>query len=198
MNSLPKYAVVLLVFGLAFSPQARSAPTLIDNVHGYTLIGLGLRQFNALVFDHGKVIRTGDAEALRKAFPAAQVIDGQGKTLLPGLIDAHGHVMALGFEYVQIQLSGTESLREAQDRIRAYAKANPNRTWLLGDGWNQVKWRLGRFPLANELDAAVSDRPVVLDRADGHANWLNTRALQAAGITRDCQRRPDYRLIPAV
>lgn len=185
MNSLPKYAAVLLVFGLAFSPQARSAPTLIDNVHGYTLIGLGLRHFNALVFDHGKVIRTGDAEALRKAFPAAQVIDGQGKTLLPGLIDVHGHVMALGFEYVQIQLSGTESLREAQDRIRAYAKANPNRTWLLGDGWNQVKWRLGRFPLANELDAAVSDRPVVLDRADGHANWLNTRALQAAGITRD-------------
>jgi len=184
LNSILKYAVVILAFGLAFSSQARSAPTLIDNVHGYTLIGHRLQQFGALVFDHGKVVRTGDAEVLHKAFPAAQVIDGQGKTLLPGLIDAHGHVIDLGFEYVQIQLSSTESLREAQDRIRAYAKANPDRTWLLGDGWNQVKWRLGRFALANELDAVVSDRPVVLGRVDGHAKWLNTQALHAAGITR--------------
>ena len=185
MNSILKCAVVMLVFGSAFSSQARGAPTLIDNVHGYTLIGHRLQQFGALVFDHGKVVRTGDAEVLHKAFPAAQVIDGQDKTLLPGLIDAHGHVIDLGFEYVQIQLSSTESLREAQDRIRAYAKANPDRTWLLGDGWNQVRWRLGRFPLANELDAVVPDRPVALGRVDGHAKWLNTQALHAAGITRD-------------
>jgi hypothetical protein len=175
----------MLVFGFAFLPQARSAPTLVDNVHGYTLIGDQLRQFGALVFDHGKVIRTGDAVVLRKAFPTAQVIDGRGKTLLPGLIDAHGHVIDLGFEHVRIQLSSTESLRAAQDRIHAYARANPDRTWLLGDGWNQVKWKLGRFPLATELDAAVADRPVVLDRVHGHAQWLNTQALRAAGITRD-------------
>ena len=175
----------MLAFGLAFLPQARSAPTLVDNVHGYTLVGHQLRQFGALVFDHGKVIRAGDAVVLRKAFPTAQVIDGRGKTLLPGLIDAHGHVIDLGFEHVRIQLSSTESLHAAQDRIRAYARANPDRTWLLGDGWNQVKWKLGRFPLATELDAAVGDRPVVLDRVDGHAQWLNTLALHAAGITRD-------------
>jgi len=177
--------MVMLVFGLAFLPQARSAPTLVDNVHGYTLVGQQLRQFDALVFDYGKVVRTGDTVVLQKAFPAARIIDGRGKTLLPGLIDAHGHVLDLGFENVRIQLSSTGSLPAAQDRIRVYAKSNPDRTWLLGDGWNQVKWKLGRFPLATELDAVVADRPVVLDRVDGHAQWLNTQALHAAGITRE-------------
>ena len=185
MSSSLKYAVVIFAFWLTFSQQARSATTLIANVHGYTLLGHQLRQFNALVFDHGRVVRTGDAAEFQKAFPRAQVIDGQSKTLLPGLIDAHGHVLSLGFDYAQIQLFSTVSLHEAQDRIRAYATANPNRKWLLGDGWNQVKWKLGRFPLAKELDAAVSDRPVALDRVDGHAKWLNTQALHAAGLTRD-------------
>jgi predicted amidohydrolase YtcJ len=106
-------------------------------------------------------------------------------TLLPGLIDAHGHLLALGFAATQIALSDTQSLAEAQARIGAYAKANPDRRWLHGAGWNQVKWKLGRFPYASELDAVVADRPVVLSRVDGHAEWLNTAALRATGITKD-------------
>jgi predicted amidohydrolase YtcJ len=98
------------------------------------------------------------------------------------MIDAHGHVIDLGFEGVRINLTGTATLKEAQDRIAAYAAANPDRLWLLGDGWNQVQWNLGRFPTARELDLEVSDRPAVLDRIDGHAKWLNTKALAAAGI----------------
>jgi predicted amidohydrolase YtcJ len=171
--------------GLSCATQAQNAPALIDNVHGYTLVGQQLHKFGALAFERGKVLQTGDSKTLRKAFPDARIIDGEGRTLLPGLIDAHGHVIDLGFEYVLIQLYGTESLREAQERIRDYAKANPDRKWLLGDGWNQVVWKLGRFPLASELDAVVADRPAVLGRVDGHAQWLNTQALHAAGITRD-------------
>jgi predicted amidohydrolase YtcJ len=173
-----------LVFGLALWMPARSA-SLIENVHGYTLIGDRLQRFTGLVFDDGKVVGTGDAAALHKNYPDAQIIDGRGKTLLPGLIDAHGHVIDLGFENVQIDLVGTESVVQAQQRIRDYARANPNAAWLLGHGWNQVKWKIGRFPLASELDAVVSDRPVLLSRIDGHAQWLNSMALHAAGITRD-------------
>jgi hypothetical protein len=172
-----------LVCMAASSTSVRSLPTLLENVHGYTLAGDELRQFTGLVFEGGKVVETGDAALLRKRFPQAQLLDGHGKTALPGLIDAHGHVIDLGFEGEQIQLTGTASLREAQHRIRAYAMANPGRAWLVGGGWNQVQWKLGRFPNAKELDAVVLDRPVVLDRIDGHAKWLNTKALQAAGIT---------------
>jgi predicted amidohydrolase YtcJ len=178
---LPTLAALAVLLG----SQAHGAATLIDNVHGYTLAGTRLHRFSGLAFEDGKVLEAGDATALRKRFPNAQVIDGGGKTLLPGLIDAHGHVIDLGFVATRVFLYDTQSLEQAQDRIRTYANANPDRAWLLGGGWNQVTWKLGRFPTASELDAVVSDRPAVLSRIDGHAEWLNTRALQAAGITRD-------------
>lgn len=165
--------------------HAHAAPTLVESVQGYTLQNDRITQFSGLVFDQGKVLATGDAAALRAKYPDATRIDGQGKTLLPGLIDAHGHVFRLGFKTSEIQLSSTKTLQEAQAAIRAYSDKNPQRKWLLGHGWNQVNWKLGRFPTAAELDAAVSDRPVRLVRVDGHAAWLNTKALQAAGITRD-------------
>ena len=165
--------------------HAHAAPTLVESVQGYTLQNDRITQFSGLVFDQGKVLATGDAAALRAKYPDATRIDGQGKTLLPGLIDAHGHVFRLGFKTSEIQLSSTKTLQEAQAAIRAYSDKNPQRKWLLGHGWNQVNWKLGRFPTAAELDAAVSDRPVGLVRVDGHAAWLNTKALQAAGITRD-------------
>jgi predicted amidohydrolase YtcJ len=179
-----KQVAMALAAGLAFGTPARSA-SLIDNVHGYTLAGDRLQRFTGLVFSDGKVVATGEAAGLRSRYPDAQIIDGRGKTLLPGLIDAHGHVLDLGFQSVQINLVDSESIGQAQQRIRDYAGAHADAAWLLGRGWNQVKWKLGRFPLASELDAAVSDRPVLLSRIDGHAEWLNTRALQAAGITRD-------------
>jgi predicted amidohydrolase YtcJ len=177
-------AVVLTATSVLSAPRARAAATLIENVSGYTLAGGKLERFGALVFDEGKVVRTGEAAALRKAFPAATVVDGHGKTLLPGLIDAHGHVIDLGFEQSRILLTGTSSLKEAQDRIRAYVKAHPGLEWYRGRGWNQVIWKLGRFPLASELDAVIPDRPAVLGRIDGHAQWVNSKALKAAGITR--------------
>ena len=177
-------AVLLAATGVLGAPRAHAAATLIENVNGYTLAGGQLQRFGALVFDDGKVVRTGDAQALRKAFPAASVIDGHGKTLLPGLIDAHGHVIDLGFEMKHIQLTGTGSLKEAQERIRAYAASHPGLAWYRGAGWNQVIWKLGRFPLASELDAVIPDHPAVLSRIDGHAQWVNTKALKAAGITR--------------
>ena len=182
MKSLFNPAILILALAAASSVPARGAPTLMENVHGYTLAGDRLQTFTGLVFDLGKVVETGDSKALHRKFPGAAVIDGRGKTLLPGLIDAHGHVIDLGFEGVRINLTGTASLKEAQDRIRDYAAANPDRSWLLGDGWNQVQWNLGRFPTAAELDLAAADLPAVLGRIDGHAEWLNTKALAAAGI----------------
>jgi predicted amidohydrolase YtcJ len=169
----------------AAPPTVRSAPTIVANVHGYTLVGTKLEPFSALAFEAGKVLEIGDAAGLRSRYARARVIDGRGKTLLPGLIDAHGHVLDLGLESVQVQLTGTASLQEAEQKIRAYARANPRRAWLLGGGWNHVIWNLGRFPTAQELDSAVADRPAALDRIDGHAKWLNSKALQAAGITRN-------------
>ncbi len=176
--------IILLLLAFTLGAQTRANPTLVINVNGYTLADNHLRQFSGLAFEAGKILATGDSTKLRQRFPTAELIDGQHLTLLPGLIDAHGHVIDLGFEATQIDLSDTQNVSDAQARIRAYAVSNPDRPWLLGSGWNQVKWKLGRFPLASELDAAVSDRPALLWRVDGHAEWLNTAALRASGITK--------------
>lgn len=174
-----------LLGALALANACLAAPTLVEHVQGYTLASDKLQSFDALAFENGKVLATGSAAELHKKFPAAQLVDGHGHTLLPGLIDAHGHMLDLGLATVRVRLEDTASLAAAQQLVRNYAKSHPDRAWIQGTGWNQVIWKLGRFPLASELDAAVGDRPAALDRVDGHALWLNTRALKAAGITRD-------------
>lgn len=115
--------------------------------------------------------------------PLSFRLDAQGKTLIPGLIDGHGHVVMLGLSLMTLDLSDTHSLDEALAKIKAYVAANPGRKWILGNGWNQEQWHLGRFPTAAELDAVAPDVPVWLTRVDGHAGWANSLAMKAAGIT---------------
>lgn len=173
----------LSVLALALSAAAQAKPTLLTPVAGYTLTQSGeLRHFSSLAFEHGKVLATGD-DALIKQFPDAVIVDGKHRVLLPGLIDAHGHVMGLGFSLRSVDLVGTTSLADALARVKIYDRKNPEARWLVGRGWNQEIWKLGRFPLARELDAVVSDKPVWLERVDGHAGWANSAALKLAGIT---------------
>lgn len=162
---------------------AQAADLLVSNVNGYTLDSHGkLQQFQALLVDQGKVVATGSTAALTAKAGNARVVDGQGHTLLPGLIDAHGHVLGLGYARNQADLSDTRSLDEALAKVKAYAAAHPDAAWITGGGWNQVIWKLGRFPTAKDLDAVISDRPVWLSRIDGHASWANTAAMKLAGI----------------
>ena len=180
---------------LALAPAVQAADLLVDNVNGYTLDSHGtLHQFQALLVDHGKVVATGDSADLVKRAGGARVIDGQGKTMLPGLIDAHGHVMDLGYALNSVDLVGTTSLDEALARIKAYASTHPDAKWIVGNGWNQVIWKLGRFPTAKELDTVVADRPVWMSRVDGHAGWANTAAIKLSGATKQTRDTREGRL----
>ncbi|MFZ6657506.1 amidohydrolase [Undibacterium sp. TJN19] len=163
------------------------ADTIIDNARGYTLNqNQQLIQFQALAFDDaGKVIAIGQGKDLAARLPSARHIDAAGKTLLPGLIDAHGHVFALGSSQTQLGLRVTSNLEQAQQAIADYARRFPQHQWIIGGEWNQANWKLGRFPTAQEIDIVVKDRPVWLARVDGHAGWANTRALQLAGINKN-------------
>lgn len=171
------------LLALAITAPAH-ADTLVDNVNGITLDQDGkVVRFTGLVIDtQGKVKQLLDRKDKRPERPDFKE-DGKGRTLIPGLIDAHGHVMGLGFQLMLLDLSDTASLAEAQAAIRKYAAENPEMPWIIGFGWNQEKWGLGRFPTAADLDAAVPDRAVWLERVDGHAGWANTAALNAARIT---------------
>ncbi|HZY34501.1 MAG TPA: amidohydrolase [Rhodanobacter sp.] len=170
---------------LVLTPAVQAADLLVDNVNGYTLDSHGkLQHFQALLVDQGKVVATGNRAELASRAGDAKVIDGLGHTLLPGLIDAHGHVLELGYARNSVDLTGTKSLDEALAKVKAYAAAHPEAKWILGGGWNQEIWKLGRFPTAKELDTAVADRPVWLSRVDGHANWANSAAIRLAGVSK--------------
>ena len=174
---------------LACLPLLLGVPALADtalvNVNGYTSTDDGIRRFSVLVFDdNGKVVTTGDDKLLETLAIAAR-IDGAGRTVLPGLIDAHAHVAGLGYLKTSLDLAGVPSLDEAVKRIARYASDNPNSRWITGRGWNQVIWPTNAFPGAADIDAVVADRPVWLRRVDGHAGWANSAAMRLAGIDAD-------------
>jgi predicted amidohydrolase YtcJ len=178
--------VRFLSAGLALA--AASAPALadqlIENVEGLRIDETGqIDRFNALwIDDDGRILEVLDRGDQRPKDVDFQT-DGEGRVLMPGMIDAHLHVMGVGFGALTLDLSDTKTLDEALAKIAQFSADNPARPWILGRGWNQETWGLGRFPTAAELDSVVNDRPVYLERVDGHAGWANSLAMKAAGVT---------------
>ncbi len=182
---MKKSILVLVAFGLA--AVAAADTTLISNINGYTFnSNQELVQFSALQFTDDRVdhILT-EAENLPKE--GIRVIDGNGQTLLPGLIDAHGHILSYGRLLLQVDLGGSLSETEAAQRVADFYSNNEELEWIQGRGWNQVLWESNEFPGADSLDLVVSDKPVWLRRIDGHAGWANTKAMELAGVTRESE-----------
>lgn len=184
----------LLALSAALFASSSFADTLVTNANGIEVDASGHLQHFAglLIGKDGKVIRL-----LRSGEPrpkASETVDARGRTLLPGFIDAHGHVIELGRHALQLDLVGTSSLAELQQRLRDYAASHPNTKWIEGAGWNQELWPDKRFPTTADLDSAVSDRPVVLTRVDGHALVANSAAMKAAGVTPQTPTPPGGRI----
>ncbi len=158
---------------------------IIHNVTGYTVKSESLFIFQALVFnEEGRIIDAGDNDLIYQ-YPNATLFDGHGNTLLPGLIDAHGHVLGLGYTKMEVDLSGLKSFRNVLEVLKNYASEHPSKEWITGRGWNHTFWNNSGLPSAIELDAIIPDKPVWLKRVDSHAGWANSLALLRAGIDRD-------------
>ncbi len=121
-------------------------------------------------------------EALALRGPATELIDAGGRAVIPGLHDAHGHMLNLGQSLQQVELRGTTSAQAVVDAVRARAQDVPKGQWVQGRGWDQNDWARAEWPTAAALDAAVPDHPVYLSRVDGHAAWVNSAAMRAAGL----------------
>jgi predicted amidohydrolase YtcJ len=135
--------------------------------------------------DDGAILALGDAHTLRARYPKAKRIDLGDATVIPGLIDAHAHLMGLGYALMRADLTGTRDRDEVIARLREFEKTLSPGAWLLGRGWDQNDWPedagSGKaFPTAADLDRAFPERPVWLERVDGHAGWANSTAMRAA------------------
>lgn len=128
--------------------------------------------------DTGRVLAVGDRQALLTLYPLAALTDVGEATVIPGLIDAHAHLMFLGGTLMQADLTGATSTQDIVARLQRFAADNPE-GWLLGSGWDQNRWPDKQFPTVADLDTAFPDRPVWLGRIDGHAGWGNSAALRA-------------------
>ncbi|WP_017236552.1 amidohydrolase [Streptomyces sp. SS] len=125
--------------------------------------------------------------------PATEVVDLTGKLLLPGFQDAHIHAVGGGKELAECDLTGTVGVAEYLERIRDYADAHPEKTWITGGGWSMESFD-GGLPTRQLLDSVVPDRPVLLSNRDHHGAWANSRALELAGLTADTPDPADGRI----
>lgn len=138
----------------------------------------------ALAIRGERIIAVGtDAEVRALAGPSTRVIELAGRAVTPGLVDAHCHLYGLGADLENVSVRGLSSEAETVRVMAEAAAARPANEWLIGRGWDQNRWPGQQFPTRAALDAAISDRPVLLRRVDGHAIWVNSKALAAAKIT---------------
>ncbi len=139
----------------------------------------------AFAVKNGAVVALGTTREIEARYAAPDVLDLKGRTVLPGLIDAHGHVMGLGRALRSLDLVGTESAEAIAALVADAAASRPPGGWITGRGWDQNDWLAKAFPTHGVLDRAAPEHPVWLTRVDGHAGWANARAMELAGITRD-------------
>ena len=111
--------------------------------------------------------------------------------MLPGLHDAHGHILKYGLARLMVNIQGLNSLEDTTQKAQQYALANPDFPWILGRGWNQVLWEGKSFPSRYDLDSISTERPIWLKRVDGHAGWANSKALELAGIDHNTAKGND-------
>lgn len=169
---------------------AQSADLVVTNAVIYTMDPAKPRA-SAVAVKDGRILAVDGVEKL--IGPSTKRIDAQGAAIIPGLIDSHVHMRMLGdmLETMDLRFA---NMAEVQRQVREAAAKKPAGAWVRGRNWDQTNWG-GKFPLAKDLDAAVADRPVYLARVDGHAAWVNSKALELAGVTKETKDPPGGQII---
>jgi predicted amidohydrolase YtcJ len=171
---------VALAGGLAAAPEA--ADLAIVNANIYT-VNPAQPKAKSLAVKSGKIVAVGDSVAAHIG-TTTRVIDLQGATVIPGLIDSHVHMAGFGAMVETFDLRSVNSIAEVAAIVAKRAATLPAGVWVQGRAWDQTNWG-GEFPDHTALTKAAPDRPVYLTRVDGHAAWVNRKALELAGITKD-------------
>lgn len=136
----------------------------------------------ALAIRNGRIIAIGDEADVRAVLsPGYEFLDLRGGAAIPGLCDAHVHLLSYALSRQRVELEGISDYEALLAGIDTYATRLPQDAWVRGWGWNHTLWG-GRWPTAADLDRVTGGRPAALSRKDGHSVWVNSAALRLAGI----------------
>lgn len=166
---------------------------LLTNARVYTLDREN-RTADTVVIRDGRIAFAGRRQEVNPAV-GEEIIDLEGKVLLPGFVDSHAHLIGLARGGMSLNVSGATSVEEIAAKVAEAARERPRGGWITGRGWDQSRWPGGDFPTHLPITNAAPQHPVSLTRVDGHASLLNAAAMQAAGISRDTQDPPGGRLL---
>lgn len=183
MIFLPVALVFLVVAPVLAARQQRPADLIVTNARIYTADQARPRA-SAMAIRDGRIVFVGNARgAATLAGPRTERLDLGGKTVIPGMVDAHAHLLGLGRALHHVDLVGTTSYEEVVARAAERARTAQPGEWIQGRGWDQNDWADTRFPTHDALSRAIPDNPVYLTRVDGHAALVNAKALELAGVS---------------
>lgn len=176
--------LALLVLGVSCNPK-QQVDYIIHDANVYT-VDDDFSKARCIAVHQGKIVAVGNDDTLFDDFTSDSLIDAKGKTVVPGLIDAHCHFYGLGLTQQVVDLVGTESFDEVIERVVVFQKQKPS-NFIRGRGWDQNDWSVKEFPTKTKLDELFPDTPVALQRVDGHAYLVNQAALNLAKIDKNIQ-----------
>ena len=176
-------ATILLLSSCSVEKDCIEADLVLINAKVYTA-NEKLPEAEAVAILKDKIIFVGSAnESVQYTCNDNRIKDLGGNFLFPGFIDAHAHLKGIGYREMNLNLQGANSLKEMLTQVEIYANGLEPGKWVIGRGWIEKKWPEGRFPTIQELDMISTDKPMALERADGHAIIVNSLALEMANIT---------------
>jgi predicted amidohydrolase YtcJ len=175
--------LVILVSIFSCSEEKKQADSIIFNANVYT-VNDTFGKAEAFAIKDGKFIDVGSSEDIKAKYESDNSIDANGKTIVPGLIDAHCHFLGLGYNQQAVDLTGTKSFEDVVKRISAFQNKNQV-SFIRGRGWDQNDWEEKEFPKKTLLDKLFPNTPMALTRVDGHAVLCNQAALDLGKVTAD-------------
>jgi len=185
MKNYLLYLILFIISILQGCKEKLQVDLIVHDAHIYTADST-FSKAQAFAIKDGKFVMIGtDKEVLKRCETTdpVQIVDAKQRSIYPGFYDSHGHIFQLGQLTLQADLVDSKSFREVLIRLKRYRRKHKNKTWILGRGWNENDWEQKTTPTKIALDTVYADIPVLLERMDGHAALVNSKALEIAGIT---------------
>lgn len=177
---------ISILLALSSCYKGETADLVIHNARIQTL-DANMSTHEAMAIKDGKILELGPERQIMNKYKADSYYNAGLKWVFPGLVDGHCHFLGYGLNKQKVDLTGCKNVDEMLDRVQRFAEANPQKAWIMGRGWDQNDWPVQEYPDNERLNALFPDRPVILQRIDGHAALVNSAAVAASGMDLNAQ-----------